>query len=158
VRVGTPGGEDVAGLGGPAEGHTVQADPAEGEPWVAGVDHAAVLADVGQQAVGLVADGRGVFLPGAGGEVLYPAAEVVQDARAPLEMVNRADAVRVRPVAGGAVVAGGDGDVVAGEDDLSRVAVQEPVGEVAADGIWRAEYWNVMFVVIIRNLGSLGSF
>ncbi len=95
----------------------------------------AVTADVGQQAAGLAAYGRGLLLPGSGGELMDPAAQVVQDARAPLEVVHRADAVRIGVVAGRPVIAGGDGYVVAREDDLSGVAVQEPVGEVAAEGI-----------------------
>ncbi len=85
ARVGSPGGEDGAGLSGPAEGHTVQAHAAEGEPRIGDVDDPAVQGRVLQQTTGLVPYRRGLLLPGAGGEVTDSAAEVVQDPCSPLE-------------------------------------------------------------------------
>lgn len=64
------------------------------------VDSAVVAVDVLQQARRLTADGWGVFGPLAGGELLDPSPKVVQDARAPLEVVYTCERVHGRFVSG----------------------------------------------------------
>jgi hypothetical protein len=128
-----PGGGDLGGFGGPAVRQSVEGDAAEAQAGIGDVDAAVVAVDVLQQAGRLGADGRCVLGPLAGGEPVDPPAQVVQDTRAPLEVVHARERFRVRLVARCPVVAGRYGHRGVGEDDLAWVAFEEPVREVPAE-------------------------